>query len=49
MKLDLLSSATVLDRAVRFVENHQSQSRGLTDRNKEVRVHDPAELIQDSR
>jgi hypothetical protein len=27
MKLDLLSSATVIDRAVKFVENHRSQDR----------------------
>jgi hypothetical protein len=27
MKLDLLSSATVVERAVRFVENHRSQPR----------------------
>lgn len=29
MKLDLLSSATVIDRAVKFVENHRSQSSGF--------------------
>jgi hypothetical protein len=27
MKLDLLSSATVVDRAVKFVENHRNLSR----------------------
>ena len=29
MKLDLLSSATVIDRAVKFVENHQNQNQNL--------------------
>lgn len=28
MKLDLLSSATVIDRAVKFVENHSNQNLG---------------------
>ena len=30
MKLDLLSSATVIDRAVKFVEDHRSQDRDFT-------------------
>jgi Sigma-70, region 4 len=37
MKIDLLTNATVVERAVHFVEK------------KEVRVHDTTELIQDSR
>jgi hypothetical protein len=36
MKIDLLSSANVLDRAVQFVQ--RINARGLTDQNKEVRV-----------
>jgi hypothetical protein len=42
MKLDLLSSATVIDRAVKFVENHRSQSRDLTPQNKEVAIDNDA-------
>jgi hypothetical protein len=37
MKIDLLTNATVVERAVHFLEK------------KEVRVHDTTELIQDSR
>lgn len=44
MKLDLLSSATVVDRAVKFVENHRRQSRGLTQQTGELAVDDAAEL-----
>jgi hypothetical protein len=44
MKLDLLSSATVVDRAVQFVGRH----RGLTDQNKEALIDDTAELKQDT-
>ena len=36
MKLDLLSSATVIDRAVKFVERH----RGSMGQNDQVRVLD---------
>jgi hypothetical protein len=38
MKLDLLSSATVIDRAVKFVDNHRSQDWGLTPQNREVEI-----------
>jgi hypothetical protein len=46
MKLDLLSSATVIDRAVKFVENHKNYNnhhdlgRGSTDQNRQVVVND---------
>jgi hypothetical protein len=46
MKLDLLSSATVVDRAVRFVENHRTESPGNTSQNKEVLIDVPEELTQ---
>ena len=36
MKLDLLSSATVVDRAVKFID--RNRNRGLTTENKEVRT-----------
>jgi hypothetical protein len=52
MKLDLLSSATVVDRAVRFIANHRlsgNQPRGLTDQNKELIIYDSAEPKQDIR
>lgn len=39
MKLELLGSATVIDRAVHFVQMH----RGLTDQNREVRIDDTTE------
>jgi hypothetical protein len=42
MKLDLLSSATVIDRAVKFVENHRSQSRDLRPQNEEVAIDNDA-------
>jgi hypothetical protein len=40
MKLDLLSSATVVDRAVRFVESHNTKagSLGNTSHNKEEEI-----------
>ena len=48
MKLDLLSSATVVDRAIRFVDNH----RGLINQNKEVMIaeeeDDTAEPIENT-
>jgi hypothetical protein len=48
MKLDLLSSATVVDRAVRFVDNHNHKTGVLgnnTSQDKEVAIdNDPAEL-----
>jgi hypothetical protein len=46
MKLDLLSSATVVDRAVHFVDRH----RGLTYQNKEVTIDNDrtAEPIKDT-
>ena len=46
MRIDLLSSATVVDRAVKFVDNHTS----LIPQNKEVMAeYDSAESIQDTR
>lgn len=38
MKLDLLSSATVIDRAVKFVENHRSQDRDFTPRDRKLAI-----------
>jgi len=38
MKLDLLSSATVVDRAIKFVD--RNRGRGLTDQNEEVQIDD---------
>jgi hypothetical protein len=38
MKLDLLSSATVIDRAVKFVENHRSQDRDFIPQNRELAI-----------
>jgi hypothetical protein len=42
MKLDLLSSATVVDKAVKFVDNHKDKSRSgsqdLIDQNMEVTI-----------
>ena len=50
MKWDLLSSATIVDRAITFVENHRIQPRGLTDQNKKVTIEDGAtESIQSIR
>ena len=45
MKLDLLSSATVVERAVQFVE----WNRVLMTQKKELPIDDPAEPIQDIR
>jgi|SRR5918995_1859787 FixJ family two-component response regulator len=45
MKLDLLSNATVIEKAVQFVDRH----RPLMDGNKEVRKDDSAGLEQDIR
>jgi hypothetical protein len=36
MKLDLLSSATVVDRAVKFVDRHRDNVRGSMPQNNEV-------------
>lgn len=46
MKLDLLSSATIVDRAIKFVDRHKSKSggQGLTDQSEEVRIDDTTEL-----
>ena len=50
MKLDLLSSATIVDRAITFVENHRIQPRGLIYQNKKVTIEDDiTESIQDTR
>ena len=51
MRIDLLSSATVVDRAVKFVDNHINNNanglgRGLTQQNKEVVIDDVAESKQ---
>jgi hypothetical protein len=45
MKLDLLSSATVVERAVRFVENHRHENlpRGYTAQKEQVTKYDTAE------
>jgi hypothetical protein len=42
MRIDLLSNATVVDRAVKFVENHVNKSL-QTQQNDEVAIHDTAE------
>ena len=44
MKLELLSSATIVERAVNFVEKH----RGLTTKNKEVLIDGTIEPIANS-
>ena len=46
MKLDLLGSVTVIDRAIKFIDRH----RGLTLQNKEVVIkdNDPAEPIENT-
>jgi hypothetical protein len=49
MRIELLSNATVVDRAVKFVDKHRDLDRGLTDQNSKVMIHDPAETIQDIR
>lgn len=41
MRIDLLSSATVVDRAVHFID----RLRGLTDQNKEVTIDDTTEAL----
>ena len=51
MRIDLLSSATVVDRAVKFVDNHihnnaNGLGRGLTQQCKEVVIDDVAESKQ---
>jgi hypothetical protein len=46
MKLDLLSSTTVIDRAVRFVDNHRNKD--LIHQNKEVMTYDSAEPIENT-
>ena len=53
MRIDLLSSATVIDRAVKFVDNHihnnnNGLGRGLTQQNKEVVIDDTAEPIENT-
>lgn len=47
MKLDLLSNATVVDRAITFVDNHRN--RGFISQYKEVIKDDSAEPVQDIR
>ena len=52
MRIDLLSSATVVDRAVKFVDRHtigtQDLGRGLTPRNNELVIDDTAESEQNT-
>ena len=46
MKIDLLSNATVIEKAVQFIDRH----RGLTHQNEEVAIdNDASELIKDTR
>jgi hypothetical protein len=46
MKIDLLSNATVIEKAVQFVERH----RGITHQNEEVAIdNDASELIKNTR
>jgi hypothetical protein len=49
MKIDLLTNATVVQRAVDFVERHRGLTLPQTDQNKEVRIDDTTESIQDTR
>jgi hypothetical protein len=48
MKLDLLSSATVVDRAIKFVDNHLTNLKGLITQYKEVLKDDTAEPIENT-
>ena len=46
MKIDLLSNATVIERAVHFINKHM----GLTNQNNEVAIdNDATELIKNTR
>jgi hypothetical protein len=45
MRIDLLSNATVIDRAVKFVD----RQRGLMNQNHELLIDDAAELKKDTR
>ncbi len=49
MKLDLISSATVVDRAIRFVENHRAIGLGNKLQNTEVLRDDTTKLKQTAR
>ena len=50
MKIDLLSDATVVDRAVKFVDRHKDSGRGFIPQNGKVAIdNDTAESIQDIR
>ncbi len=61
MKIDLLSNAAVIEKAVQFVDNHRIESYPAgddirtslplpeTDQNNRVRVHDTTEPIKDTR
>jgi predicted transcriptional regulator len=49
MKVDMLSSATVVERAIKFVVSHRDLGRSLTDQTSEVTKDDSAELKQDIR
>jgi hypothetical protein len=46
MRIDLLSNATVIDRAIKFVDRHRD--RGLTPQNKEVVIDDSPEPIENT-
>ena len=50
MRIDLLSSATVVDRAVKFVDRHRNEDlgRGLISKNKELAIDDTAEPEQNT-
>ena len=43
MRIDLLSSATVVDRAVKFVDRHRDNGRGLMPQNNQVMIDDSTE------
>jgi hypothetical protein len=49
MKLELISSVTVVDRAIRFVENHRAEGLGNTSQNIEVLIDDTTKLKQTAR
>jgi hypothetical protein len=46
MKLDLLSSATVIDRAIKFVEYHKNRDRGSMPQSSELLKDDTEQPIE---
>jgi hypothetical protein len=46
MKLDLLSSATVIDRAIKFVDYHKNKGRGLVSQSSEVLIYDTEQPLE---